>query len=270
MAERAFWKGYLKFSLVSCAVAMSPATTEREKVRFHTLNARTGNRVQSRYVDAGTGKPVEEDAQVKGYPVAEDRYVLLEDEELEAVALESTRTIDIETFVPRDSIGWIWLDSPHFLMPDDKPGEEAFAVIREAMRVTGTVGIARLVLYRRERAVMVEPCGKGLVVWTLRYGDEVRDPADYFDEPAEAKADKATLDLVAKLIESRKTKWSPKLVKDPVQAALLGTIEAKKRKPQARKKASEPASQAGGNVVSIMEALRRCVEGAPTRKKRQS
>ena len=137
MAPNTFWKGYLKLSLVTCPVAMMPATSDSEKVRFHTLNRATGHRVESRYVDAETGKPVADEDQVKGYQTGEDEYIMLEDEELEAVALESTRTIDIEMFVPDDAIGWIWYDRPHYLMPDDAVGEEAFAVIRDAMAATG-------------------------------------------------------------------------------------------------------------------------------------
>ena len=175
MAPRSFWKGYLKLSLVTCPVAMVPATSENEKVRFHTLNSKTGNRVVSQYVDAVSGKSVDEDDEVKGYPRGEDEYVILEDDELEAVALESTRTIDIDMFVSADSIEWIWYDKPHYLTPDDPVGEEAFSVIRDAMELTGTVGVSRLVLYRRERAVMLEPRDRGIVLWTLRYGDEVRD-----------------------------------------------------------------------------------------------
>ncbi|TIT61569.1 MAG: Ku protein, partial [Mesorhizobium sp.] len=148
MAPRPFWKGYLKLSLVTCPVAMTPATTESEKVRFHTLNRKSGHRVVSQYVDAVNGKPVAEDDEVKGYQRGEDEYVLLEDDEIDAVALESTRTIDIDMFVDADSIGWIWYDKPHYLTPDDPVGEEAFSVIRDAMQSTGKVGISRLVMYR--------------------------------------------------------------------------------------------------------------------------
>ena len=157
MARQAFWKGYLKLSLVTCSVAMTPAVSTSEQIRFHTLNRKTGNRVQSRYVDAETGKPVAEDDEAKGYEAAEGKLVVLNDKELDAVALESTRTIDIDMFVPRHSIGWIWYDRPHFLTPNDKVGEEAFAVIRDAMQSAAVVGVARLVLYRREYAVMLEP-----------------------------------------------------------------------------------------------------------------
>ena len=180
MAARAFWKGYLKLSLVTCAVAMTPARSESDKVRFHTLNRKTGARVESVYVDAQTGARVAEADQAKAYQTGPEDYLLLDDDDLDAVALESTRTIDIETFVAADLIGWIYYDQPHFMVPDDKVGVEAFAVIREAMKATGTVGIARLVLYRRERAVMLQPRDAGIVVWTLRYGEEVRDAEEYF------------------------------------------------------------------------------------------
>lgn len=259
MAPRAFWKGYLKLSLVTCPVAMSPAISQEDKVRFRTLNGRTGNPVVSRYVDAVTGKTVDEDDEVKGYPRGEDDYVMLEDEEIEAVALESTRTIDIETFVPRESIEWIWYDSPHYLVPNDTVGEEAFSVIREAMAATGTVGISRLVLYRRERAVMLEPRGRGIVLWTLRYGDEVREEKDYFAGLGDEKPEKRALALVRTLIEERTKDWDPKMADDPVQDRLLDIIAAKKkgRKRPAKAKAS-PASS--GNVVNIMDALRRSIK----------
>jgi DNA end-binding protein Ku len=261
MAPRSFWKGYLKFSLVTCPVAMAPATSEREKIRFHTLNAKTGNRVRSRYLDSVTGEPVAEEDQARAFPLDGERQVIVEDDELEAVALESTRTIDIGTFVPRDSIGWIWLDKPHHLTPDDKAGEEAFVVIREAMRETDTVGISRLVLYRRERAVMVEPRRRGLVLWTLRYGDEVRAAEPYFDGIEAEKPDPEALALVTRLIEARSKPWSPTMVKDPVQAKLASLIEArqKEQKPPRGKKPAAPR-EGGGQVVSILDALRQSID----------
>lgn len=259
MAPRAFWKGYLKLSLVTCPVAMTPAISAEDKVRFRTLNSKTGNPVVSRYVDAITGKAVGEDDEVKGYPRGEDDYVMLEDDEIEAVALESTRTIDIETFVPRETIGWIWYDAPHFLVPNDAVGEEAFSVIREAMVSTGTVGISRVVLYRRERAVMLEPRGKGIVLWTLRYGDEVREEKDYFAGMKAAKPDAKALSLVKTLIKERTKPWDPKMADDPVQDRLLDIIAAKKkgRKRPARQKAPPPTS---GNVINIMDALRKSIK----------
>ena len=268
MAPRSFWKGYLKLSLVTCPVAMTPATSENEKVRFHTLNAKTGNRVVSQYVDAVSEKPVDEDNEVKGYQRGEDEYVMLEDDEIEAVALESTRTIDIDSFVPRDTIEWIWYDKPHYLTPDDPVGEEAFSVIRDAMASTDTVGISRLVMYRRERAVMLEPRGKGIILWTLRYGEEVRDESEYFGHIEQGKPDPKLMTLVKRLIDERTVPWDPKMVNDPVQDKLLDIIAAKKkgkkRPAKARLATEEPAS----NVVNIMDALRKSI-GSETKQKRK-
>lgn len=256
MAPRPFWKGYLKLSLVNCPVIMAPATSGADKVRFHTMNAKTGNRVVSRYVDSVSGKPVRDVDEVKGYARGEDDYVILEDDEIDQVALESTRTIDIDMFVPADTIGWIWYDTPHYLSPADRVGEEAFSVIRAAMADTCTVGIARLVLYRRERAVMLEPRGNGIVVWTLRYGDEVRGAAEYFGKIEDKKPDPKLMTLVKRLIDERKQKWSPDMATDPVQARLLDLIAAKKkgRKRAPKAKAETPDKD---NVISIMDALKR-------------
>lgn len=237
---------------------MSPATSQSEKVRFHILNAKTGNRVVSRYVDAVSGNPVDEDDEVKGYPRGEDDYVMLEDEEIESVALESTRTIDIEMFVPRDSIEWIWYDKPHYIAPSDPVGEEAFAVIRDAMASTETVGISRLVIYRRERAVMLAPRDKGIVLWTLRYGDEVRSPSEYFRDLKNGKPDPKAMTLVKKLIDERTGAWEPDMVADPVQDRLLEIIASKKKDRKTTPKA-KPAVEPPGNVINIMDALRKSI-----------
>ncbi len=261
MAARTFWKGYLKLSLVTCRVAMVPASSERERIRFHTLNRATGSRVTSRYVDSETGKPVDEDDEARAYEISEDRLVIVEDEELENVALESTRTIDIDCFVERDSIGWIWLDKAHYLVPDDKVSEEAFAVIREAMERTQSVAISRVVLYRRERALMLVPRDDGIVAWTLRYGDEVRSAEAAFEEVESAGPEKKLLKLVEDLIDARTRPWTPELVTDPVQEGLARIIAAKKRKrkPKAASKKGHPEEPRGDNVVSIFDALKRSV-----------
>jgi DNA end-binding protein Ku len=255
VADRSFWKGYLKLSLVTCPVAVSPATTASEKLRFHTVNRATGNRVESRYVDAETGKSVADDDQARGYAQAEDKVVILEDDELDDVALDTTRTIDIDRFVPRRTIPWIYLDKPHFLVPNDTVGEEAFVVIREAMAASKVVGISRLVLYRRERAVMLEPRGKGIIVWTLRYGDEVRGKDAYFEGIAAVKPAPKALAHARAMIDERTRKWSPKLVQDPVQNELLKLIASKKAR---RTKKSAAAEEKGGdNVVDLFAALRK-------------
>jgi DNA end-binding protein Ku len=222
------------------------------------LNRKTGNRVEARYVDAETGKPVKDVDEVKGYQQDSDRYVMLEDAELQTVALESTRTIDIDMFVPADSIDWIWYDKPHYLVPDDPVGEEAFAVIRQAMAATGKVGLSRLVLYRRERAVLLQPRDNGIVLWTLRYGDEVREPGAYFAGIKPQKAEPKLLSLVTSLIDKRTRDWDLSMVHDPVQDNLQAIIAAKKKgKPAQKKKAKEPAP--ASNVINIMDALKRSV-----------
>ncbi|WP_309086110.1 Ku protein [Chelativorans sp.] len=261
MAPRPYWKGYLKLSLVTCAVSLTPATSEREKIRFHTMNRDTGNRVRSRYVDAETGKPVSDEDEVRGYETEDGKYITFEDEELEAVGLESTRTIDINQFVPADSIDWIWYDTPYYLMPDDEVAQEAFAVIREAMAATGTVGISRLVLSRRERAVLLQPHGKGIVLWTLRYGDEVREPEQVFAGLDDKKVESRLVSLIETLIEDLTKPWDPSMASDPVQERLKDIIESKQKKGKrpAKRKKTEEEPEAPDNVVSILDALKRSI-----------
>jgi DNA end-binding protein Ku len=262
MAARPFWKGYMKLSLVTCPVAMTAATSEEEKVRFHVLNRRTGNRILSQYVDAETGKPVDEADEVKGYARGENDYVLLDDAELESIGLESARTIDIQSFVAWESIDWIWYDTPYYLTPDDPIGEDAYCVIRDAMRSTEMVGVSRLVLNRRERAVILKPRDNGIVLWTLRFGDEVRDPDEYFASIRETKPDAELMRLIGDLIKARKKAWSPDMVADPVQAQLLDIIEAKKKGAKRRKVKPRAEPEPPSNVINIMDALRRSVAGA--------
>ena len=257
MAPRPTWRGYLRLSLVTCPVAMLPATSEAEKVRFHTLNRATGNRVHARYVDAETGKPVDDEDQVKGYEQEDGCYIMFEDEELQAVALESARTIDIDCFVPADSIGWIWYDTPHYLIPDDKVGEEAFSVIREAMVKSKTRAISRVVLHHRERAVLLESRDKGIILWTLRYSDEVRDEAGYF-KGIKGKPDPKEKKQLAKLIGGHTQDWTPALATDPVQQALLAMVEQKEKKPR---RSTKGAAAKGSNVIDLMAVLKKSLQG---------
>ncbi len=261
MAPKYYWKGYLKLSLVTCPVAMTPATSESEKVRFHTLNKETGNRVVSRYIDSVTGKPVKDENEAKGYARGENDYVILTEEDLDAVALDTVKTIDIDKFVPADSIEWIYLEKPHYLMPDDAVGNEAFAVIRDAMKADKVFGVSKLVMGRRERAVVLEPRGEGIVLWTLRFGDEVRPEENYFDEIDE-KADPDLIPLVQKLIKQKTARWSPDMVSDPIQESLLRLIEERKKllKPKKAAKGRKEEAAPASNVVNIMEALRKSVE----------
>lgn len=259
-AVKPYWKGYLKLSLVTCPVALSPATSDTEKVRFHTMNRATGNRVASRYVDSLTGKEVDPDDQVKGYERGEGDYIILEEEELDAVALDSVRTIEIELFTPRDSIEWIWLEKPHYLVPNDKVGEDAFAVIRDAMRSENVLGISRLVFGQRERAVMLEPRDEGIVLWTLRYGDEVRPEEDYFSN-IKAKPEGGLAPLMQQLIKQQTKTWSP--ITDPIQDRYLELIAAKKKAMKKSAKSTAKDKQVGGkdNVVDLMAALKKSLEG---------
>jgi DNA end-binding protein Ku len=256
MAPRANWKGYLKLSLVSCAVALFPATTTRDRVRFNVINRETGNRVHYQVVDAGTGEEVPQEDRVKGYKVDRDSYVLLEETELDRVALESTHTIDIESFVERDEVDELYLDESYYLLPDDEVSYEAFAVIREAMRQEGLVGVARVVLYRRERLLMLAPRGKGIVGSVLRYNTEVRDEDDYFDDIPDIKVSKDMLDLAKHILETKKSKFDPSQFEDRYETALKQLIAAK----QAGKKPPTSPAPRAGNVISLMDALRRSVE----------
>jgi DNA end-binding protein Ku len=184
---------------------------------------------------------------------------MLEDEELDAVALESARTIDIDCFVPADAIGWIWYDTPHYLIPDDKVGEEAFWVIRQAMVKSNTRAISRVVLYHRERAVLLEPRDKGIILWTLRYGDEVRDEADYF-KGINGKPDPKEREQLAKLIDEHRQDWTPSLATDPVQQALLSLIAAKQKRSRNSSKKSSVSGKRG-NVVDLMAVLKKSLQG---------
>ncbi|QDA36908.1 Ku protein (plasmid) [Paracoccus liaowanqingii] len=271
MAPRPYWKGYLKLSLVTCPVSLSPATSDREKIRFHTVNAKTGHRVRSRFVDEVTGETVNDDEEVRGFEVEGGRHIIIEDDELQAMGLESTRTINVEQFVPSDSIEWIWYDTPYYLTPDNEVAQEAFVVIRKAMEATGTLGISRLVLARRERAVMLEPYGKGIVLWTLRFGDEVRQPKDVFGDIGDRKADPKLVTMVKKIITQKSKPWDASMVTDPVQENLKTLIASKKKKKKsggARKAKPDDALAPPDNVVNILDALRKSI--ATEKKKKGS
>jgi DNA end-binding protein Ku len=256
MAPRANWKGYLKLSLVSCSVALFSATTTSQRTRFNIINRETGNRVRYDVVDAETGEEVPQDDRVKGYRIGKDDYVLLEEDELDEVALESTHTIDIESFVPRKDVDEIFLDESYYLVPDDDVGVEAFAVIRDAMEKKGLVGLARVVLYRRERILMLEPRGKGIAGTLLRYRDEVREESDYFDDIPEVKVPKDMLQLAEHILDTKKAKFDPSKFEDRYERALKNLIAAKR---SGKKPPSTPSPQPT-NVINLMDALRRSVK----------
>ena len=217
MAARAYWKGYLKLSLVSCPIALYPATSEREKISFNQINRQTGHRIRYVKVDAESGEEVGQDEIVKGYQVARGEYIELTPEELEAVAIESRRTIDIDAFVPRDEI----------IAPDGEVGEQAFAVIRETIRRQGMVALARVVLTTREHVIALEPRGKGLLGVTLRYPYEVRAQSEYFDDIAEEKIPKDMLDLASHIVAGKTSHFDPSKFEDHYQDALRELIRRK-------------------------------------------
>jgi DNA end-binding protein Ku len=254
MAPRANWKGFLKLSLVSCSIALYPATSTRERIRFNIINRETGNRVRYRQIDAETGEDVAEEDRVKGYKVADGSYVLLEPEELDEVALESTHTIDIESFVPRNEVDEIYLDAPFFLTPNDDVGVEAFSVIRDAMQATSLVGLARVVLYNHERLLMLEPLGKGIKATVLRYQEEIRDEKGYFSDIENVKVPKDMLDLAEHILKTKRGHFEPAKFSDRYEDALKALIQAK----QAGKPAPEAPSKPS-NVINLMDALRRSV-----------
>ena len=256
MAPRANWKGYLKLSLVSCAVALFPATSTSQRTRFNILSRKTGHRVRYDVVDVETGDPVPDEDRVKGYKVENNAYVLVEEDELDKVALESTHTIDIEAFVPRSEVDAIYLDAPYYLVPDDRIAQEAFAVIREAMKKEDMVGLARVVLNRRERIVMIEPRGKGLLVTTLHYKNEVRNADVYFEDIPDIKISDDMLDLAVHIVETKAAHFDPAKFEDRYEEALAALVQSKRAGQTITPK---PMAQPS-NVVNLMDALRRSVQ----------
>ena len=257
MAPRPNWKGFLKLSLVSCAVALYPATSTSQRIRFNIINRKTGNRIRNEMVDAETGDPVDQEDRVKGYQFDKGHYVLLEEDELDNVALESTHTIDIEQFVPVTEVDRIYLDESYYLVPQDDMAQEAFAVIREAMRKEDLVGLARVVIYRREHLLLLAPRGKGLMATTLRYKTEVRNEKDYFDEIESIKIPADMLKLATQILESKKGHFDTGKFEDRYENALMNLIKAKR----AGKAPPVLAEERPSNVINLMDALRRSARG---------
>jgi DNA end-binding protein Ku len=257
MAPRANWKGFLRLSLVTCPVALYPATSESEKISFNQLNRKTGHRIKYAKVDADTGEEVANEDIVKGYKVDTDTFVEVTKEELENVALESTRTIEIDEFVDRTEIDPRYLIRPYYLRPDGKVGHDAFAVIRETIREMDKVAIGRLVLTNREHIIALEPLDKGLMGTLLRYPYEVRDPQEYFDEIQDVKVTKDMLDLARHIVDQKSGRFEPDKFEDQYETALVDLINQKR----AGKPITPKERPRGENVVDLMEALRRSVGG---------
>jgi DNA end-binding protein Ku len=262
MAPRPNLKGFLKLSLVSCSIAMYTATSTSQRVSFNIINRKTGNRIRYDVVDAETGEEVEKEDRVKGYKLDKNDYLLLEDEELENVALESTHTIDIEEFVPVSEIDRIYLDESFYIVPQDEVAQEAFAVIREAMRKENLAGLARVVIYRRERLLLLQPRGKGLLATALRYRDEVRDQEEYFDDIPNVKVAPDMLKLATHILETKKGEFKPDKFEDRYEDALKALIKAK----QQGKEPPVVSEPKPSNVINLMDALRRSAKGDTARR----
>jgi DNA end-binding protein Ku len=209
VAPRAYWKGYLKLSLVSCPIALFPATSEREKISFHQINKNTGHRIKYQKIDAESGDEVESADIIKGYQVGKGEYLEIEPGELEAIAIESKRTIEIDEFVPKKEIDELYLNNPYYIVPDGEVGQQAFAVIREAIRQEGMVAIGKVVFTSREHIIALEARDKGLLGVTLRYPYEVRKEAEYFDDIPDEKIPKDMLDLASHIVESKAGHFEP-------------------------------------------------------------
>jgi DNA end-binding protein Ku len=258
MAPRANWKGYLRLSLVSCSILLYPATSETEKVHFHQLNRATGNRLHFQKVDAETGDIVPADEIIKGYEVGKGKgYVEVTDTDFEAIDIESTRTIDIDQFVPRDEIDDLYIDRPYYIVPDGKVGQQAFAVIREAIKKRGMVALGRVVLSTREHVIALEPRDRGIVGLLLHYPYEVREPQNYFDDIPKENTPKEMLDLASHIIETMIGHFQPKNFEDRYEVALRDLINRK----QAGEKIMPAKAEKPERKMNLMDALRASLQG---------
>jgi DNA end-binding protein Ku len=265
MAPRANWKGFLRLSLVTCPVALYPATSDSEKISFNQINRKTGHRIKYAKMDADTGEEVSNDDIMKGYKVDTDTYIEVSKDELENIALESNRTIHIDEFVPKSSIDPRYLIRPYYLVPDGKVGHDAFAVIRETIRNMDMVAIGRVVLTNREHIVALEPLENGLMGTLLRYPYEVRDEKEYFDDIQDVKVTKDMLDLAKHIVNQKTSTFEPEKFEDHYEEALIDLIKAKRN----GKTVSAKPRPKGENVVDLMEALKKSIASeAPTKRKK--
>jgi DNA end-binding protein Ku len=235
MAPRANWKGYLKLSLVSCPIALYPASSSAERVSFRQINKKTGNRLRQQLVDDETREPVPAEDKGRGYEVGKDEFIPIEDDELEAIQIESTHTIEIDSFVPNAQIDKRYYDSPYYIAPTDAVGQEAFAVIREAMRVKDMVALGRVVISKRERVIALEPYEKGLLGTTLRYPYEVREASGYFEDIVDIKIPADMRKLAEHILDSKAADFDPSKFVDRYEVALVDLLSQKQAGVQPKK-----------------------------------
>lgn len=251
MAPRATWKGYLKLSLVSCPVRLYPATSSSERITFNQLHKDTHNRINMKPVDPELGL-IERTDLVKGYEYEDKKYVIIDEADLDSVRIESNHTMNIEAFVDADSVDVIYQDAPYYLAPDGAMAEETFVVLREALRKSGKLAIARLVLSSRERVVTIGARDNGMFVCTLRNPSEVRSTAEYFNNIPVGEPDPEMLELAEALIKQKLTKFDPKNYEDRYEVALMKMIKEKLK----GHKPIIAAAPDRGNVVNLMDALK--------------
>ena len=256
MAPRANWKGYLRLSLVSCPIALYPASSLREKVSFNRINRKTGNRLKQQNVDSETGEVVPREDIARGYEVGKGQYLVVEDEEFEAIQIESTRTIDIDQFVPKSEIDERYIDSPYYIAPDGQVGQDAFAVIRDTIGKMNMVALGRVVLTRREHVIALEPKERGLLGLTLRYPYEVRDQAEYFEDIPELKLPKEMLDLATHIVNTKSGHFDPSQFEDRYENALVDLLKKKEVGEKIEPAKAGPAPR----VVNLMDALRASID----------
>ncbi len=265
-AARPYWKGYLKLSLVSCPIALYTATSSSERVAFRQINRRTGHRLRQQLVDDVTREPVEAADKARGYEYDKDSYVLVEDAELEAIAVESSHTIEIDKFVPRADIDERYLDSSYYIAPSDEIGQEAFAVIREAMRGKAMAALGRVVLAKRERVIMLQPWERGLLGTTLRYAYEVKASKDFFDDIPQIKVPGEMLKLAEHIIQGKEADFDPSDFVDHYEEAVVAMLKEKQEGvPSKARPKAEPQK-----VINLMDALKRSLandQKQPAKKK---
>ena len=252
MAARAIWKGHLRVGELSCAVALYAAATTSERISFHIVNRKTGNRVRREYVDEQTGKPVERDDQVKGYETAKNSYVILEPDEIAGAVPEGDKTLAVEAFIPCDKVDTAYFDKPYFLKPDDEAAEGVFALIREGIRKKKVAALAHAVLFRRVRSVLIRPRGCGLLANTLHFDYEVLPAEDAFADMPALKIKGEMLDLARHIIDTKRGEFDPAAFDDRYDAALAELVKAKAE----GRKIEKPEKKAEGKVIDLMQALR--------------
>lgn len=258
MAPRANWKGVLKVAELTSQISLFTAASTSERIAFHTLNRKTGHRVQRQFIDAETGKPVAPDDQVKGYETGHGEYVMLEADEIAAAIPESDKTIDVQAFISRDEVDDVFFDRPYYLAPSNQATEEAFALLREGMRANKVAALARAMLFRRMRSLLIRPSGAGLIASTLNFDYEVRSADEAFADVHDVKIEGEMLDLAKHIIKTKTGKFDVSKFDDRYEAAVASLVKAKLE----GRKIEPPKPVAATNVTSLLDALRESAKGA--------